>query len=615
MSKATKRMIEVEPGYYLGTSKVVTLPDDQDFISLLKDYYIITRDGQYLFASQQTGRRPDRAFYMVPPGYRLGKKQNPFDLKVGKKLYAIVREYLRTVPTIVQDGIQGESRYETGIRVIISIDNPHSAYMGWFGKLMIFPPRKAVKVSCFNYIVPERLPDPYAARIKNIWPDYNPGEPLTLYDFTDMDHDVRRVVSLGVDYFGGAYKKPNLTMVWNRGECDGLISYHAGCTRDMILKGLSGTGKTTLTVGDTIEQDDALLGIPEYQKGKITHVRIIGLEAASFAKSEGLTPESPEWEGLMKSRRAGSGKLPVVLALNIDCEGVVFVRKKVGDHVVRVPQKIPGQPVGSLLCTEYAQSRTTNGRFIFQFSELNREWSRGPPLYLRCEGLAFKRATILDPIFRVVDPLMAVALDSACETKITSAIAGQAIGKRVMSYAATDFMVGEESREAQLKLKVYRDLGLDFSGNLVFFIVNSGYFGSTEDEKGEKILVKDTRKLIDLVIHKKIEKWIPHPIFRYLIPHPGELESLHGMRDFALRFNPLRYYSAGKVLELARRDIRERTAFLERLFSDEEGADELYEVIHVWDSLELPLPDELETFYQKYYTSVERTLTPTLYKS
>jgi ATP-dependent phosphoenolpyruvate carboxykinase len=605
-------MFEVEPGYYLDEPHVLENPQGRDFISLLKDYYVITRDGQYLFASQQTGRRPDRVFYMVPPGYRLGKKQRPFDLDIGKKIHTIVKEYLKTVPVIVQDGIQGEPGYETGLRVVISIDSPHSAYIGWFGKLMIFPPKKSVKVSCYNYIVPERLPESYVNRIKNVWPDYNPTDPITLFDLTNMENDVRRVVSLGVDYFGGAYKKPNLTMVWNRGECDGLISYHAGCTKDMVMKGLSGTGKTTLTVGPTIEQDDALLGNPEYEDEKVTRVRIIGLEAASFAKSEGLTPESPEWEGLMKSRRMESGTRPVVLALNIDCEGVLFVTKKVGRHIVRVPQIIPGHTVGSLQCTTYSQSRTTNGRFVFQFSELNKEWSSGEPLYLKCVGLAFKRATILDPMFRVIDPYMAVALDSACETKITSAIVGQTVGKRVMSYAATDFMVGEESRQALLKLRVYQGLGLDFQGKLIFFIVNSGHLGSTEERKGEKITVKDTKKLIDLVTHKKIKKWIPHPIFGYLIPHPEELESVHGMKDFARRFNPLRYFSTEKVLELAKKDITERTAFLEGLFNDEEGADELYEVIHVWDSLKLPTPDELETFYKEYYGVLEGNLEPAI---
>ena len=153
------------------------------------------------------------------------------------------------------------------------------------GKLMIFPLKK-IDPRCFNYIVPEKLPEDYVNRIKNFWPGFNPEDPLTLYDFTEMEKDERRVVSLGVDYFGGAYKKPNLTMVWNRAESQGMISYHAGCTRNRVLKGLSGTGKTTLTLGPELEQDDALLGKPVYRGEKIEKVELIGLEAASFAKSQ-----------------------------------------------------------------------------------------------------------------------------------------------------------------------------------------------------------------------------------------------------------------------------------------------------------------------------------------
>jgi len=138
--------------------------------------------------------------------------------------------------------------------------------------------------------------------IQSFWPEYDPTVPITLYDLTEMDNNVRRVLSLGVDYFGGAFKKPNLTMVWNKAETEGLVSYHAGCTSNRVLKGLSGTGKTTLTVGSRLEQDDACLGKPIYKNDKISRVELIGLEAASFAKSEGLTHSSPEYPGLMKSR-------------------------------------------------------------------------------------------------------------------------------------------------------------------------------------------------------------------------------------------------------------------------------------------------------------------------
>ena len=629
---------KISPDFMVAGKSVIHNPGDAYFRDYLKPYYVVTKDGQYLFASTQPGRRPDRAFYMVPEGYRLGRRQQSFPPKVGKQIYKFIENYLATTPLIVQDGLQGEDEYETGLRVVLSLANPHTAYIAWMGKLMVFPQRRDMNIECWNYIVPERLPDEYIKEIQGVWPDYEPDIPFTLYDFTEMGRGVRRVLSLSVDYFGGAYKKPNLTMVWNKAESDGLITYHAGCTKDRVLKGLSGTGKTTLTVGPCLEQDDAVLGKPIYNgNGTIQEVQFIGLEAASFAKSEGLTHESPEWVGLMKSKEKDeNGRSPIVLAMNIDCEDVDYVDRDIQGHMVRLPQEANGYDAGSFTCCEYKKSRTRNGRFIFQFSELNRNWGSGDWKYLRTESLSFKRYDILEPIFRVVDPIMAVALDSACESIITSAVSGQTAGTRVRSYAATDFMVREQSHQALLKLKVYGDMGLGFDGKLVFFINNAGYVGENdlqgvqrrkrdEMEKfipkrnengnvvlgrsgevaceglGEKIRVKDSKRLMSLVEKRDIENWLEHPIWGYLLPDPYELETRHGMEDFGRRFNPMNYYTAEEYLAFVERDIRERTRFLVELFDGQEGADKLDDVIRVWERCPHVSAGEIQDFYKRHY--------------
>ncbi|RLF28854.1 MAG: hypothetical protein DRN05_03030 [Thermoplasmata archaeon] len=631
----------IEKNLEVDKKNVIHNPDDDFFIEFLKPYYIVTKDGQYLFGSTQPGRRPDRAFYMVPKNYKLGKKQQRIDTKIGKKIYEVAMRYLKEdkPKLIIQEGIQGESGYEVGLRIVISVEIPHTAYIAWMGKMMVFPPKENMSIDCWNYIIREKLPDKYIQEIKDIWPEYDPDTPLTLYDFTEMDNNIRRVLSLGVDYFGGAFKKPNLTMVWNKAESDGLISYHAGCTSDRVLKGLSGTGKTTLTVGPKLEQDDACVGKPVYDKnGKITAVQLIGLEAASFAKSEGLTPDKPEYPGLMKSREIDkNGKRHIVLAMNIDCEGVEYVYKDIKGHKVKIPQKIPGEEIGSLQCTKYEKSGTTNGRFIFLFSELNPRWGSGKKKFLKTESLSFKKYDILEPIFRVTDPKMAVALDSACESIITSAIAAQKPGTRIRSYAATDFMAREQSQQALLKLKMYTDMGLDFDGKLVFFINNAGFVGEYDingnqikkldkngnpipkkDKKtgeilrnelgeikyegqGEGIRVCDSKKLIDLVEHRKIKKWIKHPVFGYLIPDPKELEEKHGMKDFRRRFNPLNYYTPKQYLEFIKRDIKERTEFLEDLFRGQEGEEKLKDVIYIWKKFRIPTEEEIKKFYDTYY--------------
>ena len=50
---------------------------------------------------------------MAPPGYRLGKKQLPFDAEIGKKLYAVVKRYLTTTPTLLQEGIQAQDSHSS----------------------------------------------------------------------------------------------------------------------------------------------------------------------------------------------------------------------------------------------------------------------------------------------------------------------------------------------------------------------------------------------------------------------------------------------------------------------------------------------------------------------
>jgi hypothetical protein len=458
-----------------------------------------------------------------------------------------------------------------------------------------------------------------------------------------MNQNKRRVLNLKIDYFGGAFKKPNLTLVWNKAESDGMISYHAGMTNSRILKGLSGTGKTTLTVGPELQQDDAAIGkvIRRSQDKEVSKVELIGLEAASFAKSADLSPKSPEWPGLMKSKDVSKdGKRSIVLAMNVDCENVTYRLKRIDGYVVKVPVVDDGANPGSLLCRQYHKSGTTNGRFIFSFKALNPTWGQNShPRVLRTIVLAMKRFDYMHPLFRVVDPIIAVAFDSAVESIITSAIAAKKPGTRVRSYAATDFIAREQSQQALLKLKIYRDLGLGLDGKLAFIILNTGAIGEHDingnqirltDEDGEfipkidrssgrllknelgepvwqgagrKIRVSHSKKLLQLAEERKIKNWLPHPVFgdRVLLPDPRELEESFGMKGFGKAFNRLRYYTVREFLSFVQRDIKERSLFLHKLFKGQEGEDELREIINVWDSIKLPPPQTIETFYRNYY--------------
>ena len=575
-------------------------PSEEFYIDYLKPYYVITKDGQYLFASTQKGRMPDQVHYMVPKDYKLGVGQKGFDIEIGKEIYKIIMDYLREVPqVIVADGIQGENGYEVGIRSVVSVKDPHSAYISWMGKMMVFPPKDGIKPSCYNFIIPEKLPEKYTNQIKNVWAEYNENEPLSLYDFTEMESDIRCVINLGIDYFGGAFKKPNLTMVWNKGESENMISFHAGLAENSVIIGLSGTGKTTLTVGPNLEQDDAILGKVIEKNGKVVDVKLVGLEAASFAKSEGLSEKSPEYPGLMKSRE---GK-HVVLAMNIDCEGVDYVKKELSGYLVEIPKS--NGNVGSLQCKSYEKSGTTNGRFIFLFSDLNPHWGKKDK-YLRNFILSFKRYDIFNPIIKVTNPLMAVAFDSACESIITSAVSGKIPGTRVRSYSATDFMAREQAEQAILKKKIFTDMGLGQGGKLNFLVINTGFVGEFDlngnSIGGEKITVSDSKTLLKLSTHGHIKNWIKDPVYDYLIPLPKELSEVHGMKNFGERFNPLNYYSPHDYLEFVKVDIKERKEFLLKIFTSQTNYKNLEDVIGIWNEVMLPSTKEIKKFYDTYYT-------------
>ncbi|MHC1598528.1 MAG: hypothetical protein ACXQT0_02945, partial [Candidatus Methanofastidiosia archaeon] len=134
--------------------KVIRNPDDEFFKEYLKPYYVRTKDGQYLVSCNQAGRRPDRAFYMIPEDYKLGYGQKQFSKDVGQAIYKIAMDYLDTVDILVQDAIQGEDPYKTGIQITTSIDCPHSAYISWIGKHMVYHHDDKTKLSCFNFIIP-----------------------------------------------------------------------------------------------------------------------------------------------------------------------------------------------------------------------------------------------------------------------------------------------------------------------------------------------------------------------------------------------------------------------------------------------------------------------------
>lgn len=589
-------------------------PDRKWYLEYLKKYYLITEDGQYLFGSRHKGRDPKIVFYVVPENFRTGKNQKRFPEQRAYPIFDLATEYLSKQEVLYQDTVIGYGERALFLRHKISLANPHSAHLGLFAKEMYFEPEAILENSATSITIPETMPDEYVQKIKALYPEYDSEKGLVLIDLVGGHY---RILSLNLDYFGSAGKKPDLTLWWHIWENKGDLSDHSGSKRGMSMKGQSGTGKTTLTIGKDIRQDDAATRILERgRNGRVTAMYSIGAEAASFAKTEGLNPSSPEFAPIMSSRNGN-----FIPCLNVACKGVFYEVKEINGHKTCVPSKIKGKKIGNLIFNDYQSAQTNNGRAIISFRSLNPSWSEDR-VRITSDGMSIRHFGFTMPIFRVRDPRRAAAFVSACETINTGAVKGVKPGSPKISPFATDFMVGEQGDQTLLYFSAYRDIGLNgHDGGIIFFVNNSGSIGAqnpytgemAKDDKGnmlgEKISVHDSKTLVDLVESWNLpeDMWEREPVLGLWIPSPTALEK-RGLKNFRKKFNPLRFYTGEQIIIMAERLVEERTNFLNELFSGQKEEERLRQsnIINVWKKFEIPSAAVIEDWYLRHFGTPEK---------
>ena len=594
--------------------RVIKNPDRKWYLNYLKKYYLVTEDGQCLFGSRHKGRDPSIVYYVVPDSLSTGNNQKRFDAEKAYSIFDIATEYLSIQEVLYQDTVMGYGERSVFLRHKISLVNPHSAYLGLFAKEMAFESQGVIENATTNIIIPETMPDEYVQRIKLIFPDYDPERGLTLVDLTG---DYYRVLSLNLDYFGSAGKKPDLTLWWHIWENKGDLSDHSGSKRGMSLKGQSGTGKTTLTIGKDIRQDDAATRILERgRNGRIKAMYSIGAEAASFAKTEGLNSSSPEYDPIMSSKKGN-----FVPCLNVGCKGAKYEVKKVREHSTCVPVRIKNEKAGNLIFDDYQSAGTNNGRAIISFKFLNPNWKEDRTR-ITSDGMSVRHFGFTMPIFRIRDPRRAAAFVSACETINTGAVRGVKPGSPKVSPFATDFMAGEHADQTLLYFSAYSDIGLKgHDGGIIFFVNNSGSIGTqnpytgkmAKDDNGkmlgEKITVKDSKLLVDLIEswNLKEDKWKREPVLGLWIPSPKYLEKI-GLKDFCKRFNPLKFYTGEQIAIMAKKLVEERTKFLRELFSGQDEEDSLRQrgIIDIWKKFKIPDAAVIEDWYTRHFGTPEK---------
>jgi phosphoenolpyruvate carboxykinase (ATP) len=344
--------------------------------------------------------------------------------------------------------------------------------------------------------------------------------------FLDVDQGYTYI--LGTDYPGEAKKSMlRQAMYWIKRR--GGLGLHAGSKvlrvvgpdgelRDVgfLLFGLSGTGKTTLTLHDhglkeperaIIKQDDVVLMTSE---GKA-----FGTEDGFYIKTEGLEPPQTVLWG------AATHPTAVYENIKLDENGKV-----------------------DFLDT----SITSNGRGV-----VLRKYIQGTG-----EGIDLEKANKIVFITRRNDvvPVCARLTDEQAaayfmlgESIETSAGDPTKAGQAKREVGTNPFIVGPEADEGNRLLQILRK-----NSDMEAYILNTGSIGANDGFPGEKVSIRVSTEIMKQIAKEGIE-WEKDPDWGYEVP-----VNVEGV-DLA-KYDPKTYYTPEKYRELVDRLRGERRAWL-----------------------------------------------------
>jgi phosphoenolpyruvate carboxykinase (ATP) len=344
--------------------------------------------------------------------------------------------------------------------------------------------------------------------------------------FLDVDQGYTYI--LGTDYPGEAKKSMlRQAMYWIKRR--GGLGLHAGSKvlrvvgpdgelRDVgfLLFGLSGTGKTTLTLHDhglkeperaIIKQDDVVLMTPEGEA--------FGTEDGFCIKTEGLEPsQTVLW---------GAATTPTAIYENI---------------------KLDENGNVDFLDT----SITSNGRGV-----VLRKYIQGTG-----EGIDLEKANKIVFITRRNDvvPVCARLTDEQAaayfmlgESIETSAGDPTKAGQAKREVGTNPFIVGPEADEGNRLLQIFRK-----NPDMEAYILNTGSIGASEGSCGEKVSIRVSTEIMKQIAKEGIA-WEKDPDWGYEVP-----VNVPGV-DLA-KYDPKTCYTPEKYRELVDRLRGERRAWL-----------------------------------------------------
>ena len=452
--------------------------------------------------STRVKSRSARNTYVVSD-VEVGVMQQPIGQEKAQETVRKVQEALAGLDLVQVDRRMGDSPEATlRCRLYVPKDYARIAFM-WHN--MLFPSDSSHEPDFVSVYVPE-------------WPER--------LIFCDVNEGYTYI--LGSDYPGEAKKSMlRQAMFWMKRR--GGLGLHAGSKilrvlgpdgklRDVgfLLFGLSGTGKTTLTLHDhglqeperaIIKQDDVVL---------LTHDgRAFGTEDGFYIKTEGLEPtQTVLW---------GAATHPTATYENI----------KVDDagHVDFLDTSI-----------------TSNGRGVV-LRRFIRGTGDGIDLPKANKIVFITRRNDVVPVCARLTAEQAAAYFMLGESIETSAGDPTKAGQAKREVGTNPFIVGPESEEGNRVLEILRA-----NPDMQAYILNTGSVGAGDGFPGEKVTIRVSTELMKQIAKEGVV-WEKDPDWGYEVPAsvPGlDLE----------KYTPRRYYTPEKYAELVDKLRLERRAWL-----------------------------------------------------
>ena len=470
--------------------------------ALARSGEVTTEYGSPVYTTRVKSRSAKNT-YIVADGFQIGVMQQAIARERAGAVIRDVQETLAGMDLIQVDRRMGESR-EATLRCRLYVPKKY-ARIAFMWHNMLFPSDSSYEPDFVSVYVPD-------------WPER--------LIFCDVNQGYTYI--LGSDYPGEAKKSMlRQAMYWMKRR--GGLGLHAGSKilrvfgpdgklRDVgfLLFGLSGTGKTTLTLHDhglrepekaIIKQDDVVL--------LTRQGRAYGTEDGFYIKTEGLEPsQTVLW---------GAATHPSAAYENIKVEGSGRV---------------------DFLDT----SITSNGRGVV-LRRYIQGTGEGIDLPKANKIVFITRRNDIVPVCARLTSEQAAAYFMLGESIETSAGDPTKAGQAKREVGTNPFIVGPEAEEGNRLLAILRE-----SPDMQAYILNTGSIGADEGSPGEKISIKVSTEIMKQIAKEAIT-WETDPDWGYEVPTdvPGlNLE----------KYTSVSYYSPEKYRQLVGKLRGERKAWL-----------------------------------------------------